>query len=284
MNSDGNPPVMGAGPPVRPDEEQCVQEAAARTQHLAEVAVSLTEIAHYVKNVILAARIAESFLDQDLHRGASPKRVLTNWAIIKRANQKIHKLVDDMLNYSRVREPEPETLDINELISRVSEDLRYHAEKHRVTVAMDLDYGLPPVCLDPSMMYDVIFNLLSNAIDAIPADVPGQVVLRSRRVRQRRGLRIEVKDNGTGIPPAVQAKLFTLFFSTKGERGTGIGLAASRKAVERQGGVLRYRTREGRGTCFVADLPLSSGGEIARRAAGPPRRGEPRSNAPLIVG
>lgn len=238
-------------------EKHRIQEENARDRHLAGVAVSMSEIAHYVKNVIFTARIAESSLEQGLDRGESPDRLRPSWAIIKRANQKIHKLVDDMLNYARDQEPKPETLDLNALISRVADDLRYHAGKHGVDVALELDDQLPPTRLDPSMMYDVVMNLLCNAIDAIPEKVSGNVVLRSRHAPAQRGVRIEVEDNGSGIPEDVQRKLFTLFFSTKGERGTGIGLAASRKAVQKQGGALTFTTVEGKGTCFVVELPLS---------------------------
>jgi len=239
-------------------EKHRVQAENARAQHLAGVAVSLSEIAHYVKNVVFAARIAESGLDRALDRGESSERLRPSWTTIKRANQKIHKLVDDMLNYARDKEPVPErALDLNALVSSVADDLRYHAEKHGVHVALELDEPLPTARLDASMVYDVVMNLLCNAIDAIPEKARGHVVLRSTHLPEQNGLRIEVEDNGTGIPEAVQKKLFTLFFSTKGERGTGIGLAASRKAVEKQGGSLTFTTVEGKGTRFVVDLPLS---------------------------
>jgi arsenate reductase len=238
-------------------EKHRILEEHARAQHLAGVAVSLSEIAHYVKNVIFAARIAASSLDRALDQGESPERIRTSWSTIKRANQKIHKLVDDMLNYARDKEPVPETLDLNALVSSVAEDLRYHAEKHGVHVALELDDPLPTARLDASMVYDVVMNLLCNAIDAIPEKARGHVVLRSTHLPEQNALRIEVEDNGTGIPEAVQKKVFTLFFSTKGQRGTGIGLAASRKAVEKQGGSLTFTTVEGKGTRFVVDLPLS---------------------------
>jgi signal transduction histidine kinase len=238
-------------------EKHRILEEHAQAQHLAGVAVSLSEIAHYVKNVICVARIAGSSLDRALDQGESSEQIRPSWATLKRANQKIHKLVDDMLNCARDKEPVPETLDLNALVSSVAEDLRYHAEKHGVHVALDFDDQLPTARLDASMVYDVVMNLLCNAIDAIPEGATGKVVVRSRCTPEQKGLRIEVEDNGTGIPKDVQHKLFTLFFSTKGERGTGIGLAASRKAVEKQGGALTFTTVEGEGTRFVVDLPLS---------------------------
>lgn len=239
-------------------EKHRIQQEKVRAQHLAGVAVSLSEIAHYVKNVIFTSRIAEAAMDRAFQQEEHTERILANWEIIKRANQKIRKLVDDMLNYARDKTPAPETLDVNTLIAQVAADLRYHAQKHNVTIVQDLDARLPPARLDPSMMYDVLLNLLCNAIDAIPANVPGKVAMRSRHLPAENRFRIEVEDNGTGIPKDVQEKLFTLFFSTKGERGTGIGLAASRKAVEKQGGRLTFQTTEGRGACFIADLPLSA--------------------------
>ncbi len=237
-------------------EKNRIQLEHTRAQHLAGVAVSLSEIAHYVKNVVFTARIAESTLDRVLDQSEGAEGIRPSWATIKRANQKIHKLVGDMLNYARDKDPEPETLDLNALITRVAEDLRYHAEKHKVEMVLELDSRLPPTDLDPSMIYDVMMNLVCNAIDAVPEAAAGKVVIRSRCAPDEKRLRVEVEDNGTGIPEDIQPKLFTLFFSTKGERGTGIGLAASRKAVEKQGGTLTFTTVEGEGTRFEVDLPL----------------------------
>jgi two-component system, NtrC family, sensor kinase len=237
-------------------EKHRTQQENIRAQHLAAIATSLSEIAHYARNLMFAVRVTEANVGRAIERGVGMEGIRDSWEHLKRSNQKIRKLVDDMLNYSRDRDPQLDPANLNELVCRVVEDLQYHAQKHGVAITLDLDYDIPQALLDPSMIYDVLMNLVSNGIDAVPDGAPGQIVVRSLRSPDGGGFRIEVEDNGAGIPVSMQEKIFALFFSTKGERGTGVGLAASRKAIERHGGCIRFRTAEGKGTCFAVDLPL----------------------------
>ena len=238
-------------------EKHRIQQQNIRAQHLAAIATSLSEIAHYAKNVMFVSQLAESNIGRAIERGEGVDGIRDSWERLKRSNQKIRKLVDDMLNYSRDRDPQIESANFNDLVRNVVEDLRYHAQKHGVAINMDLDHTLPHALLDPSMIYDVLMNLVSNGIDAVPDGKSGQVLVRSLRSPDGGSVRIEVEDNGAGIPVGIQKKIFSLFFSTKGERGTGIGLAASRKAVDKHGGSIRFTTAEGKGTCFIVDLPLA---------------------------
>ena len=107
--------------------------------------------------------------------------------------------------------------------------------------------------VDSGHLKQVLVNLVRNAAEAI--DGKGTVTLRTRAARARLGGReaaaviLEVADDGKGIPPEVEKRLFDPFFSTK-ETGTGLGLSIAARIVERHGGVLQYQTRPGHGTTF----------------------------------
>jgi signal transduction histidine kinase len=248
-------------------EKQRLIEARLRDRHLAAVATSLSEIAHYIKNVMFTEQIAEKTVGDAIEGDNRLAPIHPSWRNLKRANQRIHKLVIDMLTYTRERALQLEDADLNALVSQTVNDLRDHALKHRVGVSTDLDPSLGNVRLDPSVMVDVLLNLITNAIDAVPEGRAGRVVVRTRKFDGGH-YRIEVEDNGAGIPKEIQHRIFTLFFTTKGERGTGIGLAATRKAVEKHGGEIAVESRLGEGTVFRVTLPLLASVEVPTNTAG----------------
>jgi signal transduction histidine kinase len=117
--------------------------------------------------------------------------------------------------------------------------------RRRLAITSDL-CGLPDVLGDPDALRWVFVNLLLNARDAMPAG--GEVAIRAR-LRPRR-VEVFVEDTGPGIAPEHLPRLFDLFFTTKGERGSGIGLAIAKRVMERAGGAIRARNRPEGGACF----------------------------------
>jgi signal transduction histidine kinase len=101
----------------------------------------------------------------------------------------------------------------------------------------------------------VVLNLVINAIQAVPR-TDARIRITASRVGAR--ARLEVADNGPGVPLALRAQIFDPFFTTKPDGGTGLGLAISRQIVEEAGGTLRVDDAEGGGALFVVDLPVAS--------------------------
>jgi signal transduction histidine kinase len=104
-------------------------------------------------------------------------------------------------------------------------------------------------------MHQVIMNLLSNALDAVTPQ-EGLIRIVCHYDADNRQTLIEVIDNGSGIPETMKKHLFELFHSTKGNRGTGIGLAVARKIVEEHEGSIDVQSRPGEGTTFTIRLPV----------------------------
>ncbi|GEM_PF-511132 len=236
-------------------EKTRMRQARIEAEKLAAVALSLSGVAHYIKNVLMTMRGGEYLIDAGLKR-ESLDQLRQGWKVLKKANRKISALVENMLNYYRVAELHMRPVDLNALLLEVLENLEERAIDHQTTLLPDLDLRLGEIEIDPDRIHDALINLVTNALDAIPPGRPGVVRVQTRLEPERSEVRIEVHDNGCGVAPEHQGRLFHLFFSTKGSQGTGIGLAATRKLILDHGGDIDFETRPGEGTTFTLRLPL----------------------------
>ena len=181
------------------------------------------------------------------------------WDMIQRNIGRTSDLVMDLLSYSKEREPEYQPCDPNAIIKDVCEVMQVLAAESRIALTMQLDAAIKPVIMDPHTIHQCLTNLISNAIDACLFDQDmskkWQVTVQSA-CEAGKFIRISVNDNGIGMSQSVRNKLFTSFFSTKGHRGTGLGLLVTRKSVEEHGGTIEVVSEEGKGTVFTLRLPF----------------------------
>ncbi|MBA4388468.1 MAG: hypothetical protein C0404_10840 [Verrucomicrobia bacterium] len=237
-------------------EKSRMYEEKLKAEQLAAVAVSLSGIAHYIKNVLFTSQVGEYMVDKGLNEWNDLDRVREGWKQLHQANQKIRKLVEDMLNYSRKTELAPKPMNLGKLITEIVASIHEYAEQRHVELRTELDPQLDKVMLEPESMQDALLNLITNGIDAIPEKRTGTLTIRAEKIPDQSNIRIEVSDNGQGIPPDIRDKIFNLFFSTKGKRGTGIGLSVTKKIVEDHGGTIEFDSEDGKGTTFRIFLPL----------------------------
>jgi PAS domain S-box-containing protein len=171
------------------------------------------------------------------------------------------QLINDVLDLAKVESGKleffPEPVDLPQLSNEVVGVLQAEAARKGITLLVEHDLTLQSLELDPSRLKQMLYNLLSNAIKFTPAG--GRVLLRSRAEGPDH-LRIEVEDNGIGISPADQRKLFIPFQQvnaglTKQHAGTGLGLALTRQLAELQGGSVGVRSAVGEGSTFHVVLP-----------------------------
>jgi len=185
-------------------------------------------------------------------------RVRKGWAVLQQAHLKIRKLVENMLNYCRKSSLKLYPVDLNAMIRQIAETVCGQQGPSGVELVTELDPSLTLAMLEPDSMYDALLNLVTNGIDAIPSDRRGRLVIRTERLAGQNNFKVDVSDNGAGMAVEIQDKIFNLFFSTKGEKGTGIGLAATRKTVEDHKGAIAFTSRPGEGTTFTLHLPICS--------------------------
>ena len=235
-------------------EKSRMYEEKIQVERLAAVAISLSGVAHYIKNVLLTMQGGEYLVEQGLNKDQI-ERAKEGWDVLRRANRKIRGLVENILNYCRKEEITPKPVPINAMVRELIESLAKTSAERGVELATDLDEKLGEIEVDPESFYDALLNLVTNAMDAIPEGRQGRVQIVTRRLEGRHQALIEVADNGCGIPEEIRSKIFSLFFSTKGKQGTGIGLAATRKIIEEHGGTIEFESEDGQGTRFKIYMP-----------------------------
>lgn len=225
-------------------------------ERLAAIAISLSETAHSIKNLLQGMTGGAYFLERGLAKD-DLELVNRGWELLKRNQAKIARLVVNMLSFSRSGELHlEEGVDLNDLMRAMILEVRDSAEFRNVSMDDQLDPKLPSLRIDRDALQDALLNLITNAIDAIPeAHGEGMVKLTTQFDPARRKAVIQIIDNGSGIPEEAKKKMFQLFFTTKGNHGTGIGLCVTKKIIEEHGGKIWFTSEVDAGTTFTVELP-----------------------------
>ncbi|MGD8985076.1 MAG: response regulator [Desulfobacteraceae bacterium] len=226
-------------------------------ERLAAVGQTVAGLAHAIKNITGGLTGGIFVLEKGIE--LDNKRYLQQGREMVEGNvDKIKSMAMDLLNYAKERKPEYQLCDPNKPAKEVYDLMIPRAREYGVTLEMDLDKRLPEVWFDPEGIHRCLLNLVTNAIDAC-AEVgcsrrKVDVVLQSRKPE---GWAVEynVVDNGCGMDEETRAKIFHSFFSTKGSRGTGLGLMLAKKIVDEHEGVIEVESEKGKGTKFFIRLP-----------------------------
>jgi len=167
--------------------------------------------------------------------------------------RRIQQIVKDLRDFARLDESDLHEVDLNAGIQSTVNIILGHAKKKQVKIETDLDKRMPPVACQPAKINQVVMNLLSNAIDA--SDEGGRVVVKTTALDGE--ARVEVIDEGHGIPPELRDRIFDPFFTTKpvGE-GTGLGLSISYGIVNDHGGTIEVESEVEKGSKFIVSLPI----------------------------
>lgn len=232
-----------------------IQENIA-AQRLAALGTASASLAHYIKNILTQWKGSSSLIDMGFDSG-NMEIVESAWPILKRSTGKISKLVQDMLTISREREPERDEVDLNEMAQQILNDSQATADKFGVELEAELDPKVPTSMIDPTRMHDSLLNLVGNAMEAMEEHGidDGRVIVTTKYDPGEGELSVVVQDNGPGMPEEIQARVFEPFFSTKGSRGTGLGLSVVNKTAEEHDGKLELDSIPGEGTTFTMRLP-----------------------------
>jgi signal transduction histidine kinase len=178
--------------------------------------------------------------------------------MVEKNIEQISHIVMDMLIYSRDRKPTYQPVAPNELSLDVLELMKERAKVSSVTLEHDLDPDVGPVAMDRTAIHNALLNLVSNAIDActLKGIMRGEGLVTVKTDRPEGwGVRFRVIDNGTGIDEETQKRLFKDFYTTKGYKGTGLGLPVTHKIVKEHAGDLFFETALEKGTTFTLLLP-----------------------------
>jgi signal transduction histidine kinase len=222
-------------------------------ERMAAIGQTVSGLAHCIKNILNGIRSGSAVVDRAM-AGGNFQRVGEGWQTVRRNNGMLSRLVLDMLALARDSKPHPFPTDVNDLAEQVTGLMKERAAELGISLTCIPAAGLPDVLLDPTHFYRCLLNLVSNAIDA--CDGGGHVRVRVHRGNGRDRFTVSVTDDGQGISEEARQKLFAEFFTTKGGRGTGLGLPVTKKLVEEMGGTISFHSTTGRGTRFVLTVPI----------------------------
>jgi signal transduction histidine kinase len=257
-------------------EETRYHQAMVQAERLAAIGQTIAALSHHIKNILQGLRSGSDILNMGLAE-KDEALLLKGWNIVQKNQGKISYLVMDMLSYSKEREPLIEDTDLNSVVRDVLEVVQGRAKEAGVRLDEKLD-ALPPVPVDAHSIHHALLNIVSNAVDAVEDRPEPRVAVATGLEADGAWVRILVQDNGPGIPAEKLQDIFRPFVSTKGSKGTGLGLAVSRKNLREHGGDILVESRLGKGSRFILRLPLksplsqelSSGGTSTALPAAPP--------------
>jgi signal transduction histidine kinase len=239
-------------------EETRYHHAMVQAERLAAVGQTIAALSHHIKNILQGLRSGSEILKMGLTE-KNDSLIQRGWKIAEKSQNKIYDLVMDMLSYSKEREPAVEPTEVNQVVRDVVELMDARARELGINLEVSLDEQIPIIQVDPEGLHRAVLNIIGNALDAVEGRTSPHVIVATRvEPGTASWVRITVIDNGTGIPPEKLNDIFKPFVSTKGSKGTGLGLAVSRKILREHGGDITVQTQLNKGSKFILRIPLKS--------------------------
>ncbi len=235
-----------------------LERELVQSERLAAIGQTVAGMAHCIKNILHGFKGGSYLVDLGLDRNDTDK-LKNGWKMIQRNIGRTSDLVLDLLTYSKEREPEYARCSPNDIADEVCELLKHLAEENGIALLKEFDPGLGEGFLDQRILHRCLLNLMTNAIDACLFDENTEKTFRIRLSTAREKdnwIRFEVEDNGCGMEDEVKQRLFSSFFSTKGPKGTGLGLLVTRKLVGEHGGSITFTSELEKGTLFTLLIPF----------------------------
>jgi two-component system NtrC family sensor kinase len=237
-------------------ENHRYQQAFVKAERLAAMGQTIATLSHHIKNILQGVRGGSYLIDLGLN-DHNEELVRKGWQIVEKNQGKIYHLVMDMLTFSKERQPAWQQASLNDTVADVVELIQSRAEECQVALKFHPQPDLPLSTFDPEGIHRAVLNVVINAIDAVEGREGAMVLVETGYAAETETLWVSVTDNGPGISAEQQRKLFNLFESTKGARGTGLGLAVSQKILREHGGEILVESRIGDGAKFTLAWPQS---------------------------
>ncbi len=240
--------------------EQVMELAADLTEvkqlkdSVTQLGLLMASLSHGIKGLLTALDGAVYKVDSGIKRD-DRERLLGGWEQVRDLLGRVKGMILDILYCAKKREPTLNEVDVSAFARKVAEVVAAKAESQGVEFVCDFGEELGLFSLDEGALSAALVNLLENAVEACRADATKREHEVSFRVH-RHGQRLElaISDNGIGMTPEVRDRLFQVFFSTKGSKGTGLGLFIARQTIEAHGGFIGVDSEPGEGSTFTIYL------------------------------
>lgn len=240
------------------------QRQLLQANKLASVGRLAAGVAHEINNPLTGVLTYSSFL---LKRAGKDSELKDDLEVIVRETKRCREIVKGLLDFSRQSVSERHPVPVNDIVHDACRIVKNPLSTQKTAIVLNLGENLPLIHADASRMQQVLVNLLVNAGDAMPEEKGGTITvttdlledagLGSAPEAPREAVRIRVADTGSGIERKDLDKIFEPFFSTKGTRGNGLGLAIVWGIIEGHGGRLTVDSEVGKGTTFTILVPVA---------------------------
>lgn len=212
-------------------------------------------VAHEIRNPLAAVNLNLQLLQRRMQEG-SPESSYIKTAL--QGVERIHRIVEVTLNFSKPTIPDVQKLNINSLVPQTLDLVASVLKRKEITVDLQLDENLPIVAADAKQIQQVLINLITNAGDSIHAkgDITIQTYTEtSTKYNEGQYVVAAISDTGCGIPPEDLSKIFNPFFTRKAD-GTGLGLPITQRILHQHNGIIDVQSKVGVGTTFYIKLPI----------------------------
>ncbi len=236
-------------------EDTNYYQSMVQAERLAAMGQTIATLSHHIKNIVQGLRGGGYLIDEGIQAGDMDV-VQKGWRICERNQERIESFVMDMLTMSKDRRPNRIAVDLRDIIDEVLELSQARATGKSVVVRWNRPESFRSMMLDGEAIHRALMNLVGNAIDACVDKSDGCVEI--SLCESTEYARIQVRDNGIGIATNDLNRIFSMFESNKGNRGTGLGLPVSLKIAREHSGTIEVKSEVGAGTEFELVLPWKS--------------------------
>jgi PAS domain S-box-containing protein len=250
--------------PIRDAKGQIIQVMEMSTNitqvrklqdHLTSLGLLIGSISHGVKGLLTGLDGGMYRVDTGIAKN-DRERLEAGWRVVKDMVERIRNMVLDILYYAKKRDLKWERVDVLRFAEDVALIIEAKANSHQIEIVRDFEESVGEFEIDPGVVSPALVNILENAIDACTNDLSGKthkIIFGVKAVKD--DIHFDVRDNGLGMDPETMKNIFSLFFSSKGSQGTGLGLFISKQVVEQHGGSISVDAVSGEGSHFVIKMP-----------------------------
>ena len=224
--------------------------------HLTSLGLMLGSMSHGIKGMLTALDGGIYLLETGIAR-QDPERIVRAFDQVRLMVERIRKMVLDILYFTKSRELEYKEADICELVESISDMIQPSASRHNITFTVTLPPSPVRIEIDPDWLKASLINFLENAVDACVSDSDRKThhIIFDTSVTEDDRVCFDISDDGLGMDRETREKMFTLFFSSKGSKGTGLGLFIANHVIAQHGGTITVESDIDKGSRFKICIP-----------------------------
>lgn len=223
--------------------------------NLSSLGLKMGSISHGIKGLLTGLEGGVYILDSGFSKD-DKEQIKEGYDVVKQMVGRIKNLVLDLLLYSKDTEIKKEPIEAAQFADDIAQVVESKAEENAIQLIKSFDSSLSTIDIDPGMLSTALINVLENAVDACIEDRSKESHTISFEVKSENGyILFSVQDDGIGMDRSTQENMFTLFFSSKGKKGTGLGLFITKKIVQQHDGTILVDSEKGKETRIEIRIP-----------------------------